>query len=170
MGRLRAPALSSRASGPIIVVLFGIAVAIGVVGCSNGSDSDVMHARLVSRAERLCREARKRFGAMPPVHITTYSQVVSEIAGNERALAKGLARLQATGEDRASLKELGDFLARQASELDTLVAVYAGNKLIINAYHRHRHSAHLLDSQIRRAAIRLGARACAQPPVRSHYL
>lgn len=155
----------------IVIAVVAAAVVVGLVAISSGSDDDGSPSELVLQADRLCEKATARLKKIPPVYLSTYVEVVPTIARNERALARGLAALEALeSEDRAAVERLARLVGRQAKEVGAANATYAGDDFNLAAHDRHVRVSQRLDREIGVLARDLGARACVHPPSRARYL
>jgi hypothetical protein len=161
-----------------------IALAVAVCGCGSSGKSPESStppasvrqadqiesstpAAWVRQVDRTCGKATDRLKQIPPVHLTTYGEVVPRIARNERKLAKQLRVLEVPAAERPSVERLAGLLAEQAEKVDGVAVTFGANS---DAYERHMRRIRGLDDEIETAARSIGAKACADAPVRTQYL
>jgi hypothetical protein len=158
------------ALGLALIGLFSVSLSgCGSGATGSGSSGAAHHLSWASEANRLCRATLLQRERLGRVLITTYDKVVGQMVRNERLLATRLRALEVPKREKTAAKRLIRLLDRQARETSGAMKAYgvAGQFL---AYEAHVRSAQRLTRTIALIAKSSGVDACAQTPIRTHYL
>jgi hypothetical protein len=163
----------TRLPRQLVAALAAAAIVVGCGSSENAAPSEssapagTVPQAGAHRAELVCSQAVERLKRIPPVHISTYFEVVPRIVRNERALARQLEAVAASVGGRSQIRRLATLFDRQAKEIGGALDSYGASQAI---YERQIRRIRGLDEEIGKVARAIGAKDCARAPSRSQYL
>jgi hypothetical protein len=145
-------------------------VTTGIFALATGCGQEAS-AAWVRQADRLCGEANAGNPKTSFKEIDNYREVRATIR-RERTLASNLKRLEVPQGDESAVELLARLLDRQSDELEEAVRIHRRSESgrAYEVFKGHLMRVERLTAAIRQAALSLGARACARPPIPSFYI